>query len=79
METLQLPVGDFKARFSEALKIVARGGSVCVTYGRFKKPVAVLSPPESPKSRPKLGMLAGKVKFDLSEDWSISDEDFLNP
>jgi antitoxin (DNA-binding transcriptional repressor) of toxin-antitoxin stability system len=79
MEILQLPVGDFKARFSEALGIVARGGTVCVTYGRSKKPVALLSPPNSPKARPKLGMLAGKVTFEISKDWSLSDEEFLAP
>ncbi len=79
METLQLPVGDFKARFSEALDIVARGGSVSVTYGRSKTPVAVLSPPPRPKARRKLGMLAGKVKFKISKDWSLSDEEFLAP
>ena len=44
MEMLQLPVGGFKSRFSEALDIVARGGTVCVTYGLKRKPVAVLSP-----------------------------------
>lgn len=45
MKSLQLPVGDFKSRFSEALEIVARGGTVGVTYGRSKKPVALLVPP----------------------------------
>jgi len=44
MEMLQLPVGGFKSCFSEALDIVARGGTVCVTYGLKRKPVAVLSP-----------------------------------
>ena len=77
MEILQLPVGDFKARFSEALDVVSRGGKVCVTYGRSRKPVAVLSPPSPSAAKRKLGILAGKVEFHISEDWSLSEEEFL--
>lgn len=79
MDTLQLPVGDFKSRFSEALEIVARGGTVGVTYGRSKKPVALLvPPPQSVVSRP-LGILAGKVSFQIASDWNLTDEEFVNP
>jgi antitoxin (DNA-binding transcriptional repressor) of toxin-antitoxin stability system len=77
METLQLPVGDFKSRFSEALEIVARGGTVGVTYGRSKKPVALLVPPPQAPAKRKLGILAGKVKFHIAEDWSLTEEEFL--
>ena len=72
---LQLPVGDFKSRFSEALDIVARGGTVCVTYGLKKKPVAVLFPPPHKALKRKLGMLAGKVHFEISSDWELSDQE----
>ncbi|NBR48287.1 prevent-host-death protein [bacterium] len=77
MEMLQLPVVDFKSRFSEALEIVARGGTVCVTYKRRRKPVAVLSPPPHKDVKQKLGMLAGKVHFQISSDWEISDQELL--
>jgi len=79
MEMLQLPVGEFKSRFSEALEVVARGGSVCVTYGRSRKPVALFSPPPRPVGKRKLGTLAGKVKFHISKDWSLAAEEFVNP
>jgi hypothetical protein len=79
MEMLQLPVGEFKSRFSEALEVVARGGSVCVTYGRSRNPVAVFSPPPQPARKRKLGTLAGKVKFHISKDWSLSAEELVNP
>jgi len=78
METLQLPVGEFKSRFSEALQVVARGGSVCITYGRSRKPVALFSPPSQPPRKRKLGALAGKVKFHISKDWSLSAKEFVD-
>ena len=77
METLELSVGDFKARFSEALELVSRGGSVCVTYGRSRKPVAVLAPPTTPRRRRKLGQFAGKMRVRIAKDWEISDQEFL--
>jgi len=79
IETLQLPVWEFKSRFSEAWKLVSRGGSVCITYGRSRKPVALFSPPLRPAGKRKLGTLAGKVKFHISKDWSLSVEEFVNP
>ena len=79
MDMFQLPVGEFKSRFSEALEVVARGGSVCVTYGRSRKPVAVFSPPPQPARKRKLGALAGKVKFHISKDWSLAAEELVNP
>jgi antitoxin (DNA-binding transcriptional repressor) of toxin-antitoxin stability system len=77
METLELSVGDFKSRFAEALTLVARGGSVCVTYGRSRKPVAVLAPPPTPRGRRKLGLFAGKMRVRIGKDWEISDQEFI--
>lgn len=39
-----LPVGEFKAQFSEVLELVQQGESVGVLYGKDKKPVAKLVP-----------------------------------
>ena len=58
---MELTVGDFKSRFSEALEIVAQGGTVRVTYGRARKPVAILAPPPAAAGRRKLGLFAGKM------------------
>jgi len=79
MKTLQLPVWEFKSRFSEAWKLVSRRGSVCITYGRSRKPVALFSPPPRPAGKRKLGTLARKVKFHISKDWSLSAEELVNP
>jgi len=48
-----------------------------VTYGRSKKPVAVLVPPTQAPAKRKLGILAGKVKFHISKEWSLTEEEFL--
>lgn len=77
MKTTHLTVGEFKSRFSEALNLVSHGEAVAVTYGRSRRPVALLVPPPAPQTRRKLGLLAGKVKIRMARDWSLTDEDFL--
>ena len=68
--------GRFKSRFSEALAIVANGGSVYFTYGRTRRLVAVLAPPQS-RGKRKLGLFADKMKGQMSKDWEISEADFF--
>ena len=77
MKTTELTVGEFKSRFSEALGWVSHGEAVAVTYGRTRRPVALLVPPPARKTRRKLGMLSGKVKVRMARDWSLTDEEFL--
>ena len=77
MEKLEMPVADFKSRFSEALEVVARGGSVCVTYGRSHRPVAVLAPPPQLGKMRKLGLMSGKMKVCIKGEWEISESEFL--
>ncbi len=77
MKTTQWTVGEFKSRFSEALGLVAHGEAVSVTYGRSRRPVALLVPPPVRQTKRKLGSLAGKVKIRIARDWSLTDEEFL--
>ena len=77
MKTTELTVGEFKARFSEALALVSHGEAVSVTYGRSRRSVALLVPPPARKTRRKLGLLAGKVKITVAPDWVLTDEEFL--
>lgn len=77
MKTTELTVGEFKSRFSEVLGWVSHGEAVSVTYGRSRRPVALLVPPAARKTRRKLGLLAGKVKITIARDWSLTDEEFL--
>jgi antitoxin (DNA-binding transcriptional repressor) of toxin-antitoxin stability system len=77
MKTTELTVGEFKSRFSEALGWVSQGGAVSVTYGRSRRPVALLVPPPATDKKRKLGMLAGKMSVQIARDFSLSDEEFL--
>ena len=74
-----LTVGEFKAKFSEVLGQVRRGEMVGVRYGRAKKPVAVLVPPERAPAgvARRLGVLAGKAKFRLEAGFKMTDAELL--
>jgi antitoxin (DNA-binding transcriptional repressor) of toxin-antitoxin stability system len=74
-----LPVGEFKAQFSEVLELIQQGESVGVLYGKSKKPVAKLVPMNGskPETR-KLGILEGKVKFKFAKNFKMTDEELLN-
>ncbi len=76
MTTTECTVGQFKAHFSKMLSLVEKGESVVVTYGKKKRPVAVLSPPLT-KPKRKLGHLAGKLKVTIGSDWEMTEEEFL--
>lgn len=71
-------VGEFKARFSEALQFVEAGETVAITYGRAKRTVAMLTPPSKVKPKPrKLGRHADQFKVRIADDWKLDDDSFL--
>jgi antitoxin (DNA-binding transcriptional repressor) of toxin-antitoxin stability system len=72
-----MTVGEFKTRFSEALEAVRQGESITVTFGRKKKAVAVVSPVPTRKGKRRLGLLTGKARIAISDDWELSDSEFL--
>lgn len=74
-----LPVGEFKAHFSEVLEKVQQGESIGVLYGKNKKPVAKLVPMTEPKKKKrKLGILDGKMKIVFADDFKMTEEEFIN-
>ena len=74
-----MTVAEFKARFSEALDAVRRGESIAVTYGRSKRTVAVFQPPAKGKKKPRpVGLLDGKISFDIGRDFEMDDSELLN-
>jgi len=78
MTTKAFTVGEFKARFSEALQFVEDGGTVTVTYGRRHRPVAILTaPPKNPPPQRKLGMFADRMEVSFAPDWKMTEEEFL--
>ena len=75
-----LPVGEFKAKFSEVLQKVQQGSSFGITYGRDKRKVAVIAPYKKyiNKTKFKLGVLVGKASFKIHDDFKMTNEEFLN-
>ena len=74
-----LPVGELKAQFSEVLEKVQLGESFGILYGKKKKPIAMIVPFVETKSKKerKLGILEGKVKIKVSEDFKMTEEELL--
>ncbi len=74
-----IPVGEFKARFSEIIDLVKEGETVVVSYGRNRERVAALVPyAQLPQAKPRqLGVLAGKARVDFADDFAIHDEELL--
>lgn len=76
-----LPVGEFKAQFSEVLELIQQGESVGVLFGKSKKPVAKLVPmneSEPKKKKRKIGVWEGKVKVKFAPNFKMTDEELLD-
>ncbi len=73
-----LSVGEFKAHFSEVLKLVLAGEEVGILYGRKKEIVAKLVPKTvERKPRRKLGLLEGKGTVEFGTGFKMTEEEFL--
>jgi prevent-host-death family protein len=77
MKTLQ--VADLKANFSEILEDVKKGEEITISYGRKKEKIAVIVPYSKYKKsmNRKLGILEGKASYEISENFKLTDEEFL--
>lgn len=75
-----LQVGEFKANFSEVLEKVKQGESFGIVYGKGKKLVAEINPPQKPerKQKRKLGLLKGKMKVMFAPDFKMTEEEFVD-
>jgi len=77
METFK--VGELKSKFSQILQRVQAGEEIIISFGKKEKKIAVLVPYDkylsnSPRA---LGILKGKAKCRISDDFQISDEELL--
>ncbi len=73
-----MTVAEFKTRFSEVLEAVKQGESIAVTYGRSKRTVAIIRPPVRKRKKGRsLGMLRGKVSFEIPPDFEMSESELL--
>jgi prevent-host-death family protein len=79
---ITMPVGEFKARFSEVLKQVEKGDEVVISYGKSHRNVAALVPYQVFSHRKKkvreIGLLKGKATFEIIEPFEMDVEEFLN-
>jgi len=77
METLK--VGELKSKLSHILQRVQAGEEIIISFGKKEKKIAVLVPYDkyiSDSPRP-LGVLKGKAKCIIGDDFQISDEELL--
>jgi prevent-host-death family protein len=78
----KVQVGEFKANFSEIIKQVKENDQeYIVGYGKKNEAVAVLIPVEQYKQlkgKRQFGLLKGKGKFELADDFKLDDESFLS-
>ena len=75
-----LSAATIRTNFSSLLKEVELGKEIGITFGRKKETIAVIVPIEEYKRIKvrKLGTLEGKAPVEFSENWAITDEDFIN-
>lgn len=75
-----MTVGEFKARFSEALDAVLEGETIVVSYGRNHQKVAAMVPYAQLKQVEKrpLGLLKGKAAVKFAKDFAVDDESLLS-
>ena len=77
METFK--VGELKSKFSHILQRVQAGEEIIISFGKKEKKIAVLVPYDkyiTDSPRP-LGILKGKAKCIINDDFQISDEELL--
>ena len=74
-----MPVGELKAQFSEVIEKVKQGESFGILYGRKKKPIAMIVPyaENKKKKERKIGLLDGKINIKISENFQMTEEEFL--
>ena len=75
-----LQVGELKTKFSKVIEDVKSGEEITISYGKKHEKIAVIIPYDKYKSKTlrKLDILAGKATFNITDDFSISDETLLN-
>ena len=74
-----LPVAEVKTHFSSLLKEVELGNEIAISYGKKKETIAVIIPYELYKKSKKrqLGTLKGKIEVEFSNDFPMTDEEFI--
>lgn len=74
-----ISVGEFKANLAAIIEKILKGEEYVVSYGKKKKKIFKVVPyaDEKPLKR-KLGLLEGKIKIKIHDDFEMTDEELLN-
>ena len=75
-----LQIGELKANFSKIIEKVKGGEEITIAYGRKNEKVAVIVPYEKymGKKARKLGLLEKTASCQITDDFSITDEELLH-
>jgi len=78
MKTLQ--VGELKTKFSKVIEEIKGGEEITISYGKKHEKIAVIIPYNKYKSTTsrQLDILSKKATFNISDDFSITDDALLN-
>jgi len=72
-----LTVSEAKANFGDILPFIQKGEKIKISYGKTRKPIAMLIPLNSKNTGRKIGILDGKASFSELNNGKITEEEFL--
>ena len=72
-----LTVGEFKTKFSDALKYVESGEKIAISYGKKKEIKALLIPNDIKPKKRKIGILNGKANIKFIGGHNTTEEEFF--
>lgn len=75
-----MTVGELKAQFSEVLgQLIKNGEPVVISYGKKKEKIAAIIPYNQLKLEKErsLGLMQGKARCLLHDDFALDDEEML--
>ncbi len=74
-----MTVGDFKTHFSEVIQDIKAGEEIALAFGRKKEIIAYLIPKANRKpANRQLGILQNKGKVLFTDDFKMTEEEFLD-
>ena len=75
-----MTVGELKAQFSEVMgQMIKTGEPVAISYGKKKEKIAAIIPYSQlkPQSERVLGLMMGRARCVIHDDFALSDEELL--
>jgi antitoxin (DNA-binding transcriptional repressor) of toxin-antitoxin stability system len=76
-----MTVGELKAQFSEVLgQMVKNGEPVAISFGKKKQKIAAIIPYSQlkPQTERTLGLMKGRARCVIHDDFALSDEQMLD-